>query len=282
MYGAAGDADGRVVLLRAVDAVRRTVIGDDRVELRGRLVVHRAPRAAAVERHRGAAVAAVHHPLRILRIDPQIVVIAVRRLDVRVGLAAVGGLVEVLGAERVHRVRVDRVGEDVAVVVLTRRHVEVVVQQLPRPSGIVRPVDATLRVCFDRRPHALLREAQVLERELPGELDRALLEVVAEREVAEHLEEGGVPLGRAHVVEVVVLAARAHHLLRGRRARRRWLLAEEVVPERLHPGDREQRRGVVRRRDQRARRQPQVALRLEVGEKALAQLGRGLHVRESR
>ena len=44
--------------------------------------------------------------------------------------------------------------------------------------------------------------------------DRQLLEVVAEAEVAEHLEEHEVALGAPDVVEVVVLAAGADALLR--------------------------------------------------------------------
>ncbi len=57
--------------------------------------------------------------------------------------------------------------------------------------------------------------------ELPREANRVALEVVAEREVAEHLEEGVVPRRVAHLLEIVVLAARAHALLRGgARARR--------------------------------------------------------------
>src|SRR5699024_752347 len=39
--------------------------------------------------------------------------------------------------------------------------------------------------------------------ELPGEVDRAGLEVVAEGEVARHLEEGAVPRGAADVLDVV-------------------------------------------------------------------------------
>jgi hypothetical protein len=49
--------------------------------------------------------------------------------------------------------------------------------------------------------------------------DRLFLEIVAEREVAQHLEERVVARGVADVVEVVVLAAGAHALLRGRGAR---------------------------------------------------------------
>ena len=55
---------------------------------------------------------------------------------------------------------------------------------------------------------------------LPGVLDRLFLEIVAEREVAQHLEEGQVPGGVADIVEVVVLAAGADALLRRGGARR--------------------------------------------------------------
>ena len=50
--------------------------------------------------------------------------------------------------------------------------------------------------------------------------DRVLLEVVAEGEVAQHLEERVVPRGAADVLEVVVLAAGAHALLGGGGPRR--------------------------------------------------------------
>ena len=43
--------------------------------------------------------------------------------------------------------------------------------------------------CVDRHPDPVPVELHVLQHELAGELDRALLEVLAEREVPEHLEE---------------------------------------------------------------------------------------------
>ena len=67
----------------------------------------------------------------------------------------------------------------------------------------------------DRHQEAVLRQAVVARDQPPGELDRALLEVVAEGEVAEHFEEGMMARGVADIVEVVVLAARAHALLGG-------------------------------------------------------------------
>ena len=90
--------------------------------------------------------------------------------------------------------------------------------------------------------------------QLPGERDRLLLEVVAEGEVAEHLEERVMPQRRPDVVEVVVLAADPHALLRRRRARVGALLAaEERVLELVHPGVGEEQRRVVGRDERRAR-----------------------------
>ena len=83
--------------------------------------------------------------------------------------------------------------------------------------------------------------------ELPAPRDRRLLEVVAEAEVAEHLEEHEVALGAADVVEVVVLAAGAGALLRTDGALvRRLLVADEVRLERHHARDVEQHGRIVR------------------------------------
>ena len=57
-------------------------------------------------------------------------------------------------------------------------------------------------------------EPPLLGEQVPGELDRAVLEIIAEREIAEHFEEGVVARGVADIVEVVVLAAGADAFLR--------------------------------------------------------------------
>ena len=102
----------------------------------------------------------------------------------------------------------------------------------PEVVGLVEPVDpgggdadlllpdrGGLVVLAEHRHRELARvEAEVLGQELPGEADRVLLEVVAEREVAEHLEEGLVAKAPADLFEVVVLAGDAQALLRGDRA----------------------------------------------------------------
>src|SRR2546423_11112907 len=76
----------------------------------------------------------------------------------------------------------------------------------------------------DAAPDPVRVELHVLEDELPGEVDRAFLEVLPEREVAEHLEEGQVVAVQADLVDV----RRAKHLLhRGQQRRRRLLEPEE-------------------------------------------------------
>ena len=119
-------------------------------------------------------------------------------------------------------------------------------------------------------------DAVDLGEQLPRPRDRVLLEVVAEREVAEHLEERVVARRLADLVEVVVLAAGAHALLRGRRALVRALLgAGEHVLELDHPGVGEQQRRVVGGHE-RARGHDLVALALEELEKSSADVG-GVH-----
>ena len=84
--------------------------------------------------------------------------------------------------------------------------------------------------------------------EVPGESDRVLLEVVAEGKVAQHLEEGVVPGGVAHVFEIVVFAAGAHAALAGGGAHVVALVAaQEAVLELHHAGVGEQQRRVVAR-----------------------------------
>jgi len=54
--------------------------------------------------------------------------------------------------------------------------------------------------------------------QLPCERNRLFLEVVAKAEIPQHFKERVVARGISHIVEVIVLAARAHTFLRGGRA----------------------------------------------------------------
>ncbi|MNI25030.1 hypothetical protein D3C73_786680 [compost metagenome] len=66
---------------------------------------------------------------------------------------------------------------------------------------------------IDGYQQPVLRQVKTFGDELPGKLDRILLEIVAEGEVAEHFEEGQVAGGITDIVEVVVLAAGTHAFL---------------------------------------------------------------------
>src|SRR5699024_12700684 len=76
------------------------------------------------------------------------------------------------------------------------------------PADLVTPDGRGLVVVeVDRHPQPLGIEAAptVLDRcgdQFPGQRDRLLLEVVTEGEVAEHLEEGGVPRGPTDLFDV--------------------------------------------------------------------------------
>src|SRR5262249_50192460 len=111
--------------------------------------------------------------------------------------------------------------------------------------------------------HLLRRELPLFREELPRVRDRLFLEVVAERKIAEHLEERVVAGRDADVLEVVVLAGDADALLARRRARVRALvLAGEDILELDHHRVREHERRIVLGNERR-RRADLVALALE-------------------
>ena len=103
--------------------------------------------------------------------------------------------------------------------------------------------------------------------QFPGGLDRLFLEIVAEGEVPQHLEERVMAGARADVLQVVVLARHPQALLGGHRARRvRLLHAEEVVLELDHAGVDEQQGRIVSRHQRRTRHLRVPAAGVEVDE----------------
>ena len=134
-------------------------------------------------------------------------------------------------------------------------------------------------VVIDGDAELVLGQAVFPGDQRPGMLDRLFLEIVAEREIAEHLEERVVARGVAHVLEVVVLAAGAHAFLRGGRAHiGALLLAGEDVLELHHAGVREHQRGVVARHERRGS-DDLVAVLREIIEEGLADVARTRHGR---
>ena len=253
-----------------------------RVEDRGGLLdEHRAPLEPHArvdvllrERRHGAVCGEVElHEDEVPELDVAVTAIAVRPA-VRLAAAVLGATVVV--ELRAGAARAGLAGGAPEVLGARERHDALARKALPQPGGDGDLVlaDAERRVTREHaRPEPVGVELQMLGDELPRQVDGAVLEVVAEREVAEHLEHRRVARGETDLVEVGVLPARAQALLDGREPRRgRLLRTGEVRLQRLHPGGDEQRGRILRRRDQRERREPQMVSLLEEGEETLAEL----------
>jgi len=135
-------------------------------------------------------------------------------------------------------------------------------------------------VLVDRDPETVLGKPHRDRQEFPGPGNRLVLEVVAEREIPQHLEEG-VMAGRvADVLEVVVLASRADGFLGARRPFVAAVLdAEEAILELHHARVGEKKRRVVLG-DERRTGHPGVAPLLKEFQKTFPDFT-GLHRHES-
>ena len=107
--------DRGVVLLAGIEPVGEGVAHVHLVELGGGLVFLGGPGFAAVDRHVRAAVVRLDLDVRVVGVDPEVVVVAVGRELPLPGHAAVGGLEVALG-QAPQRVRIGRVGVEVVVV----------------------------------------------------------------------------------------------------------------------------------------------------------------------
>src|SRR5690606_3470059 len=121
---------------------------------------------------------------------------------------------------------------------------------------------------INRNPKPVLLQLQAFGDELPGPGDGFSLEIVAEREVAQHFKERVVPVGLAHVVDVSRAQA---PLARGHPPVLRRLKAQKVRFEGDHAGAGQKERGILRRHQRRAGQNP-VTLFSEKIEKSLPQL----------
>ena len=155
--------------------------------------------------------------------------------------------------------------------VVLRAHVN---DALAREPGDLLPqafrfrVRAELALAAKHGDHEpLFGNVEHLGQHVPRVDDRFFLEVVAEGEVAEHLEERVMPRRDADVLQVVVLAADANALLRrGRALVRPRLLAGEHIFELDHARVGEHQGRVIARHN-RPRRQQLVSLLLKVPSK---------------
>src|SRR5258707_6016430 len=75
ILASAGSSRRSAVLLRAVNPIRKLIVRSHVIELPSRLVVPTAPCFAAIARNHRALIVPQDHPLRLVRIDPQFVIV---------------------------------------------------------------------------------------------------------------------------------------------------------------------------------------------------------------
>src|SRR5690606_16185888 len=101
---------------------------------------------------------------------------------------------------------------------------------------------------IDGDPELVLRQPQPVGggKELPGVVNGVALEIIAEAEVAQHLEKGVVTRSVTDVLQIIVLATGAHALLAADRPGiGPFLQAQKAVLELVHAGVGEQQRRVI-------------------------------------
>jgi len=108
----------------------------DVVELRGRLIILARPRIAAIQADGNAAVVRSDHALRVLRVDPQAVIVAMRNFHFIEAASAVGGLEE-LHVRHVDRVYILRIGDHVHVIPGALQQRMAAVYEIPGVAAIV-------------------------------------------------------------------------------------------------------------------------------------------------
>ena len=90
-------------------------------------------------------------------------------------------------------------------------------------------------------------DGKIFRDQFPGPGDRLLLEIIAEREIAQHLEKSVMPGRAPHLLQIVVFAAGANALLGGAGAVIVALLAaQKGILELVHAGIREEQRRIIR------------------------------------
>ena len=119
------------------------------IKLRRRLIILCRPVFAAVDADGCPAIVRVDHPIRIVGIDPQSVMVAMRRVQAIKRFSAVNGAIQP-GICRVNRVGILGVGPNMREIPRALPETVIVINQGPVLPAIVAAIQAAL-FCFDQR-----------------------------------------------------------------------------------------------------------------------------------
>ena len=145
---AAGGSNAAALLLSTINPVRKLVVGDDVIELRGGLVIPGTPGLAAIHTDGRALIHGQRDNVGVLRIDPDgvIVVAAGRAFDGGKVLACVGRLVG-RSVRNVNYIFVFRIDAHHRKVIAASPDPFFGIHQLPGLAGIVGAIDAAILLC---------------------------------------------------------------------------------------------------------------------------------------
>ena len=139
-----------VVLQPAVHLVRVLVVHAHVVELRERQVVALPPTAAAVVRDPQPAVVAAHDVLRVGRVDPEVVPVAVRSTGSRAEARATVGRDDQPSAHLEHAVLVLRIHDQLREVERAPHHHLAAIALLERPAAVAGDEERAARALDER------------------------------------------------------------------------------------------------------------------------------------
>src|SRR5882724_136836 len=146
---ARADSDGGVVLLGAIDAIQKFIVGSNVIKLRRWLVTLRGPIFSAIYGDRCAAIVSVNHAQGILGINPQSVMIAMRCAQPFERLAAIHGAEEP-GVRDEDGVYIFRISPDMGEIPGALAEAVVVGNERPVLATVVRAIEPAF-LSFDER-----------------------------------------------------------------------------------------------------------------------------------
>ena len=108
---AAGHTRGAALLLASIDPIRKLIVGDYVIELRGRLVIPGAICPSSIDCDDGALIAREKNNVRVVRVDPYRVIVVAARCASHRGKAVtcIGGSISRRVA-RIHDIPILRMG----------------------------------------------------------------------------------------------------------------------------------------------------------------------------
>src|SRR6185295_7224575 len=169
-----GDSNRAALLLSAVHAIWKLIVGDDVIELRGWLVIPRAPRLSAVDGDDRALIARNQNYPGVVGIDPDgVIIIAAGRSAKSCPVLTRVSRTPGDYVRAVNNVGALRISLDLGEVASSPPRPRVVAHFAPTFSGVVRAVDsAGLRRSVNRRVHSV----RIARRDTKADSPQALLE----------------------------------------------------------------------------------------------------------